>query len=521
MRPATLWLPLAAAVFVVATLAGRGARGAIATPGENDTTHSRVRMIAVHRDGFETLVMQPEFELGGAAAREVTVDEAVAPPSPEAGEKISAFEKARDESRRAKLKALPAPEARELKKQWDDARASLEKAGGLSEFSKNYAERFRGGIGLCNWQYGDQPGKVSVWRLQEATEAVVWGEGLSEHAMTCVQASLALGSYESVLDNPEDIAFTYTVTPAPASRPARLAWVIPVKGAALASGKAPAKIFDEVEAATEELLPGAPNPDLIPGLPPPRTEPVTGGSIQTVPGQGVQAIANVKRILSEGQFGALRDVDLDKYHGDWTFLIYRTGTPVPLRGAIEPVSVTFRADKLTLPARIYGGGGIRQAQVWIYSDRIIPPAALRQFGFSFQGKTSEDGRQDGVDYQSKHMPASLAGILRANARVAPPLPPLAGGGAVYRLDGFPLAVQPGVWSSECELAFSTFSSPRRLPESVHAAEDEAAKAREQQGCGCVASGGAGPSGFPVGVAALALMLTPRRATRRSRARRRR
>ena len=506
MRPASLvLLPLAAVVFVLATLTGRWAQGAIATPGENDTVYTRLRMIAVHRDGFETLVVQPEFELGGAAAREVTVDEAVAPPSPQAAETIAAAEKARDESRRAKLKALPAGEARDLKKQWEDERRSLEKAGGLSEFSKNYAERFRGAVGLCNWQYGDQPGKVSVWRLQEATEPVVWAEGLAEHAVLCVRSAFALGAYESVLENPEDIAFTLSVTPAPASRPARLAWVIPVKGAPLAFAKAPAKVFDEVEASTEELLPAAPPPDLVPGLPPPRTEAIAGGSIERIPGQGTQAVAKLKRILSEGQFGTLRDVDLEKYQGDWTFLLYRTGTPVPLRGAVEPLAVTFRAEKLTLPGRIFGGGGIKQAQVWVFSDRIIPPAALRQFGFTFQGKTSEDGREDGVDYQAKHVPATLASILRANASVAAPLPPLAIGGAVYRLDGFPLAVQPGVWSSECELAFSTFSSPRRLPDSVHAAEDEAAKAREQQGCGCSAPGGGGPELF-VGLALLGAAL---------------
>jgi len=213
--------------------------------------------------------------------------------------------------------------------------------------------------------------------------------------------------------------------------------------------------------------------------------------------------------------GSIRDVDLEKYHGDWKFLLYKTTGPVPFRGAVEPVAVTFRAEKLTLPGRIYGGGGIKTAQVWILSDRIIPPAALRQFGFTFQGKTSEDGREDGVDYQAKHVPGSFAEILRGNARLAPPLAALAQAGAVYRLDGFPLAVQPGVWSSECELAFSTFSSPRHLPDSVHAAEDEAAKARAGRGCGCRTAGSGAAT-----VGLLAIELTLLRASRTSRARRR-
>jgi hypothetical protein len=514
MRRSLLWLPVAALLFVLASSFGRLSEGAIATPGENDTTYTRVRMIAAHREGFETLIVEPEYELSGAAAREVTIDEALAAPTAEAAEKMKAATTSREEARRAKLKALPAGEARELKKQWDDARDALEKAHGVSEFSKTYAERFKGVVGLCSWQYGDAPGKVSIWRLQEATEAIVWAEGLSAHAVLCVQSALALGAYESVLENPEDIAFTYSVTPNPAARPQRLAWVIPVPGEPLAFAKAPAKIIDEVDHATEELLPAPPPADVIAGLPPPRIEPVAGGEIVTVPGQGAQAGENVKRLLAQGQFGSIRDVDLEKYRGDWKFLLYKVNGPVPLRGALEPVGVTFRAEKLTLPGRIYGGGGIKQAQVWVYSDRIIPPAALRQFGFTFQGKTTEDGREDGIDYQTKHVPASLAGIWRGNARLAPPLAALAGAGALYRLDGFPLAVQPGVWSSECELAFSTFSSPRHLPDSVHAAEDEAAKAREG-GCGC-RTAGPGAAAAPFALLAVTLL----RASRRSRARRR-
>ncbi len=431
MRRSLLLLPAFAVLLGLATVGGRAARAAIAVPDETDTTVPKLRMIVVHRDGFETLVVQPEFELPVSAGREVTINEEA------------------------------------------------------SEFSKTYGEPFRASVGLCNARYGDQPGKIAVKRLKTDVEAAVTHEGISDHSVQCVKAAFQLSAYEDVLHDPDDIELTFTIAPNPAGRPPRLAWVIPVKGEPLHFGKAPSKIFDEVALSTEELLPAAPLGSAAEGLPPPNITTVSDFSIARVPGQGMAAVAALQKMLADGQFGEIRASDLAKYRGEWSFLVARTGSPAPLIGRMDPVAVTFRADKLTIPARIYGRTGAREAQVWIFSDRIIPPAGLRSFGFTFAGKYHEDGRQDGVDYQAKHFPQGLKAVVKAAAKVAPPLVPLASQGAVYRLDGIPLAVQPGVWSSECELPFSTFSSPRKMPGHVDRIVDEAARQAEaDEGCGC-------------------------------------